>query len=294
MFELPKLLVTGAQGQLGYELVAYAQEHGFDVTAFPRESLDICDRDAVARALDHYQPEFIVNAAAVIPLQEGDDPGLRVNDYGVEGLAMACAERGIALVHLSCAEVFDGLKEGAYREDDAVSPLSAYARSKCRGEAAVRELLDRHIILRTGWLFSARGQSFVRRLVEQGRENRQVQVSDGLVGCPTSAADLGRVVVAMIKQLHVGADAWGTYHYVASDCTSWFGFAEAIVAAARQYEDLKLDALVPVPQEQMDRRLRPARSVLHCERILNTFGVHQRPWRSGLTQILRTLYSLTD
>lgn len=294
MFLLPKILVTGAQGQLGYELVAYAQEDGFDVTAFPREGLDICDPAAVAEALDHYCPAFVVNAAAVIPLEDVDDALLAVNDRGAAVLALACAERNIALIHLSCAEVFDGRREGGYREEDPVAPLSAYARSKWRGEEAVRETLERHIILRTGWLFSARGQSFVRRLVEQGRENTVVPVSDGMQGCPTAADDLGRVVVAMIKQLHVGADAWGTYHYVAGDSISWFGFAEAIIAAARQYEDLQLEILEPVPQSQMARRARPVNSVLDCGRILNTFGVHQRPWRAGLMKMIRTLYSFSD
>lgn len=294
MFELPSLLIVGAKGQLGYEVEALALEEGFDVTAMDRKSLDILDPQAVAAALDQHRPDFVINAAAVINSPEQDQPAFAVNTRGAAILAESCQRYGAAMVHLSCAEIFgDDADQLLRQESDSAAPLSPYGKSKLRGEELVRAALPRHLIIRTGWLFSARGDSFVRELLEQARHHKSYQVADGLMGTPTSATDLSRVILAVIKQLDCGADGWGTYHYSASESISWSGFAEAIVAAARQYEELSLEDLQVCPQQQLPGRTMPSNTQLDCSRIMDVFGVHQRTWRTGLMQVIQGHYSWT-
>ncbi|MEH6650355.1 MAG: sugar nucleotide-binding protein [Motiliproteus sp.] len=293
MFELPSILIAGAQGQLGYELEALAREEGFSVTALDSEQLDILDRAAVRTAIDQYRPDFVVNAATVIQAKEETSAGYTVNSRGAAILAECCADAACALVHVSCAEVFSDRSAGPYTEETETGPISTYAKSKLRGEELVRLALPQHVIIRTGWLFSARGSSFVRELLEQARDQVEIEVAEGLLGAPTSAADLARVILAMMKQLHSGAPCWGTYHYSAAESISWFGFAEAIVAAARQYEDIALERLIAVSQSRLSMRPRPGNSRLDCDKILANFGIHQRTWRSGLMQVVRSYYSWT-
>lgn len=285
MFDLPVILIAGADGQLGYEAAALAQDEGFTVVALGHQALDLCSAEQVAAALALHRPSYVINAAVSY---EGD---LGVNDLGAGLLAQACAEANVVLVHLSCAEVFDGLEDAPYNEEYQPIPVSDYGRSKVLGEEAVRRHLARHIILRSGWLFSARGDNVVRRLLDRARQNQSLEVTDQLTGSPTAAADLARVILAIIKQLDCGCEGWGTYHYGGSEPISWFGFCEAVIAAARQYEDLPLAALTPVPHTPAGWRVMPLNSRLDCSRIRSAFGIHQRTWRSGLMQAVRTLNS---
>ncbi|MEH6469657.1 MAG: sugar nucleotide-binding protein [Halopseudomonas sp.] len=293
MFELPALLVVGAQGQLGYEVDALAREEGFEVTALDSDQLDILDPAAVAAVLAEHQPRFLINAAATLHAYEETSAGYAVNTRGAAILAESCRKAGCVMLHVSCAEVLDGDLVEPYAEDYEPSPKTLYAKSKLRGEALVRAALPYHIIIRTGWLFSARSGSYVRELLEQARLQKEIEVVDGLVGAPTPASDLARVLLAIVKQLDCGIECWGTYHYTSSESISWFGFAESIVAAARQYEDIPLERLLAVPQAELVVRQRPANSQLDCHKILNAFGIHQRAWRSGLMQVIRSYYSWT-
>lgn len=291
MFALPALLIVGAQGQLGYEVDVLAREQGFAVTALDSGQLDILDATAVVAALDKYKPKFVINAAATLRAQEQTLAAFAVNTRGAAILAESCRAAGCVMIHISCVEVFAGDLNEPYTEDHEPSPQTLYAKSKLRGEELVRAALPQHIILRTGWLFSARNGSFVRGLLEQARQQDVINVADGLVGHPTPAADMARVILAIIKQLDCGAVCWGTYHYSASESISWFGFIESVIAAARQYADISLERLEAVPQAQLADPQRPVNSRLDCDKILNAFGIHQRAWRSGLMQVVRNYYS---
>lgn len=295
MFELPKILVTGAEGQLGYELVATAQDQGFDVVGCCHQTLDISDPAAVQEALQAHQPAYIINAAGCS--KNLLTPGPRdfaVNRTGPGILAAACRELDIALIQLSCASVFDGAADEPYTEEYQPNPQTQYGLSLYDGEQQVRAMLPRHVILRTGWLFSARGDSVVRQLLEQARTERSIQVADHIIGAPTSAADLSRVIMALIKQFDCGVDSWGTYHYCATETVTWFGFCEAVIAAARQYEDLALETLETLSPAEFSEADYPAYSVLDCSRILRDFGVHQRTWRTGLVKVIRTLHNWSE
>ncbi len=295
MFKLPTLLITGADGQLGYELAAVAQEDGFNVVALTHEQLDVTDLDAVVSSLTEHNPDYVVNAAGqIIPQDVQLQVDFSVNTIGPEVLAKACVKTNCALIHLSCTDVFDGELETAYQENQKQNPISAYGDSIIQGERAIRQFLPRHLIVRTGWVFSGRGSCPVRSLLEHARRQPEVEVADGLNGCPTAASDVARVVLALVKQFDCGIDNWGTYHYCSSEPISWFGFCEAVIAAARQYENLALTNLVMVPNEQLLGFARPANAVLDCSAVLRNFGVHQRAWRMGLMQVMRTLYAAPE
>lgn len=295
MFELPTLLITGADGQLGYELVAHAREEGFTVVACNHNELDVTDAAAVLACFEQEKPAYVINCAGQILPDTFEQPvDFSVNRRGPEVLAKACHQLDIALIQLSCADVFDGTESSPYSEQHAVAAVSAYGESLIDGERAVRQFLAKHLILRTGWVFSARGHCPVRRLLEKARQQSLVEVADGLQGSPTAAVDVARVVLALIKQFDCGIENWGVYHYVSSEPISWFGFCEAVIAAARQYEDLELDELVLVPHEQFNGYARPANSVLDCRHILRHFGVHQRSWRTGLMQVVRSFYTHSE
>lgn len=295
MFGLPKLLIAGANGQLGYELVAVAQEEGFDVVALDHEQLDVLDYDAVASVIESNSPQYVINATGrLIPQQAGSPADFTVNSVGPEMLARACKSFKLPLIHISCAEVFDGEWQTPYIENQQQNPVSAYSDSIIQGEKAVRLHLEKHLIIRSGWVFSGRGQCPVRHLLELARKHKQVPVSEGLKGCPTAASDVARVVLALVKQFDCGIENWGTYHYCSSEPISWFGFCEAVIAAARQYENLELEELMTTPDEQLVGFARPANSMLDCTSILQNFGVHQRPWRIGLMQTMRSLYAASE
>ncbi len=289
MFALPKIMVCGAEGQLGYQLLTLAREEGFELIASDRRDLDLRDAEAVSDRLTREQPAFIINAAGSVP-REGeqlDETSLHENLQAVDHLASTCHRLNIALIQISCAEVFDGSGNTPRKEDDPVYPHTPYGKSLWALEERVRDRLERHIILRSGWLFSSRPGSLVRRLLESARRSSELKLRDDLIGAPTSAADLSRVIIAMIKQLDCGAQTWGTYHYASAEITTRFGFGEAVIAAARQYEDLPLEQLNPETKAEDNY---PRFTGLNCEKIRTTFGIHQRPWRSTLMPVIRNLY----
>ena len=295
MFGEPvKVLVTGGEGQIARALSAQDEPY-FEVVSLSRAELDVTDPDSIRQQLDQHMPAFVINCADYNRIDEAihsPQKAQAVNTAGVENIALACGDLSIPVVHISTDFVFDGHYASGYVEDDEVAPLSVYGESKWQGEEALRRLLPQHLILRVSWVFGAEGDNYLQRALKQARQQTEISAVDDRRGCPTSAGDVARVLFAAMKQLDNGSDCWGTYHYCGAEITSRYSFCEAIVAAASQYEDLAVKEIKAIAGKDLRTEAqRPVSSVLTCKKLLHSFGIRQRPWRSELTAVIKEIYA---
>ncbi|MGD9509720.1 MAG: dTDP-4-dehydrorhamnose reductase [Geminicoccaceae bacterium] len=286
-----KVLITGASGQLGQELMARAGPAGFALVGFGHGELDIADRAAVERAMTSVDPDLVVNAAAYTAVDQAESEPERafaINAEGPRHLARACAGAEVPLIHVSTDYVFDGAKREGYVEDDPVAPLQVYGASKEAGERAVREELAEHLIVRTAWVYSSHHRNFVLTMRQLAAERDELRVVGDQFGSPTWAGELADAICAMAARIE-GGGKFGTYHFVGGGSTSWAGFAQAVM-------DLCPPAgrapprVVPIPAAEFPRPARrPASSVLRCGKIGHVFGITPKPWRDALAEVAREL-----
>lgn len=288
-----KVLVTGAEGQVGWEVCRRAPGTGIEMLAPPRAELDVSRRGEVSAAMRRWAPDWVVNCAAYTDVDRAEEESAAahaVNRDGVAFLAEACTGSEAALVHLSTDYVFDGEKGAPYQEDDPVAPLGVYGASKAAGEAALRERLERHVILRTSWVCGARGRNFVKSVLARARAGEALRVVDDQRGAPTFAADIADAIWTVIARIaSPGAPAWGTYHYCGLGETTWFGVAREIARlVAPELGHVPEVAAIGAAEYGAAAR-RPAYSVLDCRRIEGAFGVARRPWQHGLERLMDEL-----
>jgi dTDP-4-dehydrorhamnose reductase len=196
------------------------------------------------------------------------------------------------MIHVSTDYVFDGTKGDPYFEDDPVGPINVYGLSKEAGEREVRNRLEKHLIIRTSWVYGVHGHNFVKTMLHLGKENRTIKVVNDQYGCPTYAADLAEVIVSLAERItEKKTILWGTYHYCNAGMTTWHDFASRIFELAEQYITLKVTDLKPIPtSEYPTPAKRPVYSVLNCDRILSVFNIEQKPWSSSLEKMIDVLF----
>jgi len=289
------ILVTGANGQVGRELIFSGQQaklrlHGVDI-----EDVDFTDASALNRSVENLELDGVVNAAAYTAVDAAEaNPAsaFAANVDGPTNLAEICAQRQIPLIHISTDYVYDGLKKGAYVEDDPVAPQGVYAQSKALGDAAVTERLNHHVIIRTAWVYSIHGYNFVKTMLRLFREKSSVSVVDDQLGCPTHAADIAEAIVQILVWIKNNQEIpSGIYHYCSQGSTSWYGFAQKVLALAGPLDHFVVTDLKPIPTSAYPTPAkRPANSVLDCTKIKQTFGIEPIPWEDGLKQMLRRYY----
>lgn len=288
-----RVLVLGKTGQIGHELCKLLDSKGIAYDAPDRSELNICDPAQLQTSLTRYQPTIVINAAAYNnPVMAENEPSrcFAVNRDAVAELADQCNRMNIILIHASSYRVFDGEKQEAYTEKDPTNPIGVLGTSRLQAEQQIRERCPKHIILRLSWVISDRRPNLLRRQVEQMVNNKEVYVTPDQLGCPTPASDVARVLVAVLQQVGCGAEVWGTYHYCASEPVSESGFAEIVIAEASKYWQLKVRKLIMAKMDSREGFKPPANATFECTRILNTFGVHVRPWRNALSDIIRHHY----
>jgi dTDP-4-dehydrorhamnose reductase len=285
-----RILVTGAGGQLGTEVMRLA-DAAVERIGLTHTQLDISDPATVEAALRQHRPQVVVNCAAftaVDPSETDRSAAFRVNATGPGVLAAGCARLGIPLIHVSTDYVFDGRKTTPYLESDPVSPINVYGESKAAGEAEVRSRSERHIIVRTAWLFADHGRNFVRTMLEQARTQREIRVVADQTACPTPAGDLARALVRLAVRTAEGDPIRGTVHYCGRDPVSRFDFARTIIAAA--YPNGAAPRIAPIAlAETSDIARRPHRTALDCRRFTEFAGYAPRPWREGLAETIARL-----
>ena len=274
-----RVLVTGAKGQLGVELLdVLRREH--DVVGLDVPELDITKSEAT-RVIADARPAWVVHAAAwtdVDGCERDPERANLVNGEGTRRVAEACRAVGAGLVYLSTDYVFDGRKGAPYLETDPVSPLSAYARSKVAGEEAVRAVAPRWTIARTAWLFGVSGKNFVKTIVEKAAAGGPLRVVDDQVGSPTYARDLAEAIAQLVSR-----GLTGTYHLTNAGSCSWYAFTHAIVEEA----GLSHVAVTPMTTAELGRPApRPALSVLANHAWVAAGMRPLRPWREALSAML--------
>lgn len=275
-----KILLTGAKGQLGVDLLsALGQDHS--VTAWDVDELDITDLDAVVAAVRALKPDMILNAAAYTDVDGCESHGelaYRVNALGPRNLAIGALETGAGILHISTDFVFDGEKKTPYLEFDETNPQSVYGKTKLAGEQAVREITPRHYILRTAWLYGPHGRNFVKTMLRLAGERDTISVVDDQVGTPTATDDLIDAIMAVM-----GTSAYGTYHATCEGACSWYDFAVKIFRYAGA--SVKVE---PTTTEALGRPAkRPAYSVLDNFMLRHQRQVTLRDWESALCAYMK-------
>jgi dTDP-4-dehydrorhamnose reductase len=269
-------MVTGAGGQLGHDLLRCLQ--GEPVAGLTRADLDLTDTDAIVRALDVFDPEVVVNAAAytAVDAAESDEASARAgNTTAAANLARACADRGVRLVHVSTDYVFAGDARTPYEVDSPTGPRSVYGRTKLEGERLVVAAAPDAYVVRTAWVYGAAGANFVKTMVHLEAQRPTIAVVDDQRGSPTWSADLARGLVALAR---LGPTP-GIYHCTGGGETTWYGLARAV------FEELGADPdrVRPTTSDEFPRPApRPTYSVL-SNSVWEAAGLAPLPeWRSAL------------
>lgn len=268
-----KLLICGAGGMLGQDVVRAATLANHEVVALERSELDITDAAAVSEAVLRESPQAVVNCAAYTDVdraEEEPNEALCVNADGAGNVAGAAAEVGAIVLYPSTDYVFDGTKDEPYVESDEPAPLSSYGRSKLAGELATREANPRHHVVRSSWLFGAGGRNFVETMLDLGREQDQVVVVRDQVGSPSWTVHLGDALVRLLD-----STAFGVHHMAADGECSWYEFAREIFARA----GVDCQVMSCTAAELARPAPRPSYSLLRSERDLT---IALPDWRAGL------------
>jgi dTDP-4-dehydrorhamnose reductase len=268
-----RLLVTGAGGMLGRDVLAAAAAAGHDAVPATRAELDVTDADATQAHVAAGRFDAIVNCAAYTDVDgtESDEAAaLAVNGIAAGHLARAATAVGAHLVHVSTDYVFDGTKTTPYVESDPVGPRSAYGRTKLAGEDAIAGVSPEHAVVRTAWLYGAGGPNFVATMLRLADDRDEVSVVTDQLGCPTWTGHLAPVLVQIAERRQAGVQ-----HAAGDGAVSWNGFAQAIFAEAGR--DCRV---LPTTTDHFPRPApRPAFSVLGSERADH---IALPPWRDGL------------
>ena len=295
-----KILLFGRNGQVGWELQRSLAPLG-EVVALGSAGEgglagDFTDLDGLARTVAAVRPDAIVNAAAHTAVDKAEsEPELaRTLNAAAPGvLAQAAREVGAALVHYSTDYVFDGSGQRPWREDDATAPLSVYGRTKLEGEERIRAALPRHLVLRTSWVYGARGGNFAKTMLRLAREREQLTVIADQFGAPTGADLLADVTAHALRALLGDAGKAGTYHVAAGGETSWHGYARFVLGKAQQAGQMFKAGpgqVQPVPTSAFPTPARrPHNSRLDTSRFRAVFGLALPPWDQGVARMLEEI-----
>ncbi|MGD8961667.1 MAG: dTDP-4-dehydrorhamnose reductase [Desulfobacterales bacterium] len=290
------VVITGANGQLGRELVRQTKSADVEVHPFDRQQLDITDENRIKQVLAGLSPAVVMNAAAYTKVDRAEDEPDRAYAANTDGpayLARYCAAYRHALIHISTDYVFDGTTDRPYRESDPIAPLGIYGQSKAKGEAAVRSALPQHIIVRTSWLYSVYGHNFVKTILKLAATKKTLKVVADQAGSPTSAADLAAAALIIARKISTAEKwAWGTYHYCGAGITTWHGLAEKIIELAAPYTALQAWQVEAISAAEWPTRApRPPYSALDCNRLKLQFGIDTQPWQQGLQDTIERIFS---
>ena len=291
-----KILLTGSNGQVGFELNKKLSALG-EVIATDREELDLTNLNAIRTFIDQTRPDIIINPAAYTAVDKAEsEPELayQINTLAPEVLADKARELDIPLVHFSTDYVFDGLKKEAYVETDKTNPQSVYGKTKCEGEEKIRTH-RKHIILRTSWVFGVHGNNFLKTILRLIQEKDSLNIVGDQWGSPASASMLSDVTFKIVDTIfkNKNFNDYGTYHVTNDGETNWYDYASLISSEAMKL-NLKVkcvpDKIHPIlTSEYPTAAKRPLNSRLNTEKLKKTFMLELPHWESEVKRVLKEI-----
>ena len=294
-----KILLTGKNGQLGFELQRALAPLG-EVVAVGTQDCNLADADALRELVRRVVPDVIVNPAAYTAVDKAESDEATagaVNAVAPAILGEEGAKLGALVIHYSTDYVFDGTKQGAYTESDAPAPQSVYGRTKLEGEQGLAAANPRHLILRTSWVVGAHGGNFAKTMLRLAGEREKLAVVADQFGAPTPAALLADVSAHLVRE-HARTGGigfpYGMYHVAAGGETSWHGYAQFVIGealAAGIILKATVDAVAPLATEQYPTPAkRPLNSRLDTARFRSAFGLRLPPWQEGVRHVLQQIF----
>ncbi|MDE6345589.1 MAG: dTDP-4-dehydrorhamnose reductase [Muribaculaceae bacterium] len=282
-----KILVTGANGQLGHEMKNVLEDKMPGITLYTDiNELDLTDAKAVEKYVLDNEVTHIINCAAYTNVDRAEEDKLlcaSINVNAVKNLAAAADQNGAKIIHISTDYVFDGKSYKPYCESDKVNPISQYGTTKRQGETSLLALAPNSIIIRTAWLYSPYGKNFVKTMLELGATRKELRVVCDQIGTPTYARDLADAIYAILS-----SQQWvsGIYHFTDEGACSWYDFTKSILRIA----GLKGCKVCPIPSEDYPTAAaRPYYSVLNRNRIKVTYDIEIPHWEESLQDCIKRL-----
>lgn len=279
-----RVLVTGAKGQLGTDLMNELKKRGLEGIGVDVEEMDITDAAICKSVISQSKADAVIHCAAYTAVDAAEDDVercRRINGEGTRNVAAACRDAGVKMMYISTDYVFDGEGTRPWEPDDERNPLNVYGLTKCEGELAVEELLDQYFTVRIAWVFGVAGKNFIKTMLRLGKERGAVSVVDDQVGSPTYTYDLARLLVDMIQ-----TDKYGRYHATNEGLCSWYEFAKEIFHQAGM-DDVKV---TPVSSDQFPAKAkRPANSRMSKAKLTENGFELMPTWQDALSRFLKEI-----